>query len=216
MRSVLITAGSTREYIDPVRYISSGSSGKQGYAIAECMGLMGWDVKLVSCPVSITPNHNLYEVLQVETSAQLLETCLDLLPVDVAICTAAVTDWVPYRHPSKLKKRSVDAVSLMHSPDIVRCISISKKRPKLVIGFCLESENLIESAKEKLAYKGCDWVVANHQYVAEEEQTMGSDRNKISIVTRDVVQHYPVMTKQEVANLLAKNIVDYFNELHIS
>ncbi|MFV9921338.1 MAG: phosphopantothenoylcysteine decarboxylase [Anaplasma ovis] len=216
MRSVLITAGSTREYIDPVRYISSGSSGKQGYALAECMGLMGWNVKLVSCPVSITPNHDLYEVLHVETSAQMLETCLDLLPVDVAICVAAVTDWVPYRHSSKLKKRSVDAISIMHSPDIARCISMSKKRPKLVIGFCLESENLIESSKEKLAYKGCDWIISNNQYVVEEERTMGSDRNKISIVTGDFVRHYPVMTKREVANLLTKNIIDYFNGLHIS
>ncbi|MCU7611841.1 phosphopantothenoylcysteine decarboxylase [Anaplasma capra] len=211
MRDVLITAGATREYVDSIRYISNGSSGRQGYALAECMGRMGWNVKLISGPAHITPNHELYEVLHVETSAQMLEACLGSLPVDVAICTAAVTDWIPHRHPNKLKKCSIDSISMTHSPDIVRCISMSKKRPKLVIGFCLEHENLIESSKEKLAYKGCDWIIANNQYVTEKEQTMGSAYNKISIVKRGSVQHFQVMTKQEVANLLTQKIVDYFS-----
>ncbi|MGN7678783.1 MAG: phosphopantothenoylcysteine decarboxylase domain-containing protein [Anaplasma sp.] len=216
MVSVLITAGSTREYIDHVRYISSGSSGKQGYALAECMGKAGWDVKLVSCPVQIEPKLNLYRVFPVETSAQMLRTCLDLLPVDVAIFIAAVTDWIPYRHNGKLKKSSINTISMMHSPDIARCIGTAEKRPKLVIGCCLEStENLIESARQKLMYKHCDWVIANEYYVKGKEPTMGSDYNKISIVTKDSVKSFPVMTKLEVAAVLTENIVDYFNGFHL-
>ncbi|MGN7661539.1 MAG: phosphopantothenoylcysteine decarboxylase domain-containing protein [Anaplasma sp.] len=216
MVSVLITAGSTREYIDPVRYISSGSSGKQGYALAECMGKTGWEVNLVSCPVQIEPNLDLYRVFHVETSAHMLQTCLDLLPVDVAIFTAAVTDWIPYRHGSKLKKSSVNTISMMHSPDIARCIGIAEKRPKLVIGCCLESaENLVESARQKLVYKYCDWVIANGYYVKGKEPTMGSNYNKISIVTKDSVRSFPVMTKPEVAAVLTENIIDYFNEFNL-
>ncbi|ANC34006.1 phosphopantothenoylcysteine decarboxylase domain-containing protein [Anaplasma phagocytophilum] len=215
MVSVLITAGSTREYIDPVRYISSGSSGKQGYALAECMGKMGWDVKLVSCPVALAPRQDLYQTYHVNTSADMLNTCLSLLPVDVAILTAAITDWVPYRCKHKLKKHAVDRIDMLHSPDIAKCISMNKNRPKLVIGFCLESENLIESAKNKLAYKGCDWIIANHYYVNEHEPVMHSNYNQVSIVTRDSVRPFQMMTKAEVAKLLTEEIIDYLNRLDI-
>ncbi|WP_271757774.1 phosphopantothenoylcysteine decarboxylase [Candidatus Anaplasma sp. TIGMIC] len=214
--SVLITAGSTREQIDPIRHISSNSSGKQGYALAECMGKIGWDVKLVSCPVSIVPRHDLYQTFYVNTSSDMLETCLDLLPVDVAILTSAVTDWVPHYHNTKLKKNSVDRIEMMHSPDVAKCISIDKNRPKLVIGFCLESENLIESAKSKMAYKGCDWIIANYQYVQDKEQAMGSDYNKIFIVTKDSVRPFEIMTKVEIAELITEEIIDYLNGLDIT
>ncbi|MEH0831646.1 phosphopantothenoylcysteine decarboxylase [Anaplasma bovis] len=210
MVSVLITAGATKEYIDPIRYISSGSSGKQGYALAECMSKAGFDVNLVSCPVAIQARPDMYNIYNVETSAQMLETCLSVLPVDVGIFAAAVTDWVPNKSRSKLKKHAVHSVNLLHAPDIVRCISTSPTRPKLVIGFCLESESVIESAKEKLAYKHCDWIIANGDYVKEGEHTMGSDYNKISIVKKDSVKSFPLMTKYEVAALITEEIIDYF------
>lgn len=209
MVRVLITAGSTKEYIDPVRYISSSSSGKQGHALAECMGKIGWDVDLVSCSVGISPNPQLYRVSNVVSSGQMLDKCLSLLPVDIAILTAAVTDWVPNYHNSKLKKHSTSSIELLHSPDIARCIGTAPNRPKLVIGFCLESENLLDSAKHKLEYKGCDWIIANPHYVKDNEPVMGSDYNRISIVRRDSVKNYELMTKVEVAEVIVEEIIDY-------
>ena len=215
MVKVLITAGSTRENIDPVRYISSGSSGKQGYALAECMGKIGWDVRLVSCKVNIAPKRDLYDVFYVDNSAQMLDACLSMLPVDVAIFTAAVTDWVPYYQNSKLKKGSVGSIHMLHSPDIVRCISVNKHRPKLVVGFCLESENLIESAKSKLLYKKCDWIIANHFYVRDDEPVMGSDYNQVFLVTKSSVKPLQIMTKIEVAEMVIKEIIDYLKNFTI-
>ncbi|MFV9838834.1 MAG: phosphopantothenoylcysteine decarboxylase [Aaplasma endosymbiont of Hyalomma asiaticum] len=215
MVKVLITAGSTRENIDPIRYISSGSSGKQGYALAECMAKIGWNVRLVSCEVNIKPQLDLYEVLHVNTSAQMLDACLSLLPVDVAIFTAAVTDWVPYPQNRKLKKNAIDNIHMLHSPDIVRCVSVNRHRPKLVIGFCLESENLLESARSKLLYKKCDWIIANHFYVKDGEPVMGSDYNKVFLVTKNSVKPLQMMTKAKVAEVVMEEIIDYLKNFTI-
>lgn len=209
MVRVLITAGSTREHIDPVRYISSGSSGKQGYALAEYMGKIGWDVNLVSCTTGAPFNPPPYKVFNVVSAAQMLDQCLSILPVDIAILTAAVTDWVPHYHDSKLKKHSTNSIELLHSPDIAKCIATAQNKPKLVIGFCLESENLLDSAKQKLEYKGCDWIIANPHYVRENEPAMGSDYNRISLVRKESVKHYELMTKVAVAELIVGEIIDY-------
>ncbi|QJC27326.1 phosphopantothenoylcysteine decarboxylase [Anaplasma platys] len=209
MVRVLITAGSTREHIDPVRYISSSSSGKQGYALAECMGKIGWDVNLVSCSLGISPNSQLYQVFNVVSAAQMLDKSLSLLPVDIAILTAAVTDWVPHYHDSKLKKHSKNSIELLHSPDIAKCLGTAPNRPKLVIGFCLESYNLLDAARHKLEYKECDWIIANPHYVKENEPVMGSDYNKISIVRKDSVRNYELMTKVEAARVIVEEIIDY-------
>ncbi|KJV69091.1 phosphopantothenoylcysteine decarboxylase domain-containing protein [Candidatus Neoehrlichia procyonis] len=207
--NVLITAGPTKEYIDPIRYISNNSSGKQGYALAEHMSEIGWNVTLVSGPVNL-PIKNKYNIIHVETCSQMLLACIDSLPVNIAIFTAAVTDWIPYYSKHKIKKCLINAIDVNYSPDIIKCISINKKRPKLIIGFSIESENLVQSSKEKLINKKCDWIISNNLYV-NNEKIMGSDYNQISIITKDNIDSFHLMTKKDTAKLITKKIIDYLN-----
>ncbi|QXK91769.1 phosphopantothenoylcysteine decarboxylase [Neoehrlichia mikurensis] len=209
MTNVLITAGPTKEYIDPIRYISNNSSGKQGYALAEYMSTIGWNIILISGPVTI-PINNKCHIVHVETCSQMLQACIDSLPVDIAIFTAAVTDWIPYYSNHKAKKHSINSIDITYSPDILKCISINKKRPKLIIGFSIESENLVQASKEKLIRKKCDWIIGNDLYI-NNEKIMGSDYTKISIITKDNIESFHLMTKKDAAKIITKKIIDYLN-----
>jgi phosphopantothenoylcysteine decarboxylase/phosphopantothenate--cysteine ligase len=207
---VLITSGPTHEPIDPVRYIANRSSGKQGHAIAAAAAAAGADVTLVSGPVNV-PDPPGVKVIKVETAREMLQAVERALPADVAIFAAAVADWrVANAGEQKLKKRSgnpTPELSLVENPDILATIANRKaQRPKLVIGFAAETENLAANAKAKLASKGCDWILAND--VSPQSGVMGGDRNTITLVRASGVEAWPPQSKDEVASRLVARIAD--------
>ncbi len=209
----LVTSGPTRENIDPVRYISNYSSGKQGYAIAESLANYGADVTLVSGPTNIEPPSNV-KLIIIESAYEMKEACDKLLPVNIAVCTAAVADWRPENLPTqKIKKKKGETshtINLIENPDILFEISNSDtKRPELVIGFAAETENLIKNASSKLLKKNCDWIVANN--VAEND-VFNSDKNSVKIISSDgVIEERDNIQKTEVAEILSSLIADHFN-----
>ena len=207
---VLITSGPTHEPIDPVRYIANRSSGKQGHAIAAAAAAAGADVTLVSGPVNV-PDPPGVKVIKVETAREMLQAVERALPADVAIFAAAVADWrVANAGEQKLKKRSgnpTPELSLVENPDILATIANRKaQRPKLVIGFAAETENVAANAKAKLASKGCDWILAND--VSPQSGVMGGDRNTITLVRASGVEAWPPQSKDEVASRLVARIAD--------
>lgn len=198
-KKILITAGPTREPIDPVRYISNHSSGKQGYAIAEAAARMGADVTLVSGPVSL-PKPFGVKIIDVQTADDMLAACEKSLPVDIAIFAAAVADWKMAK-PSlekikKPKSGETPTLSFVENPDVLQTISKSKMRPKLVVGFAAETENVIEHAKVKLDKKACDLIIANDV----SEGVFGSNRNTVHLVSHSGVETWPELSKAEVAS----------------
>jgi phosphopantothenoylcysteine decarboxylase / phosphopantothenate---cysteine ligase len=207
---VLITSGPTHEPIDPVRYIANRSSGKQGHAIAAAAAAAGAEVTLVSGPVNV-PDPPGVKVIKVETAREMLQAVERSLPADVAIFAAAVADWrVANAGEQKLKKRSgnlTPELSLVENPDILATIAKRKaQRPKLVIGFAAETENVAANAKAKLASKGCDWILAND--VSPQSGVMGGDRNTITLVRASGVEVWPPQSKDEVASRLVARIAD--------
>jgi phosphopantothenoylcysteine decarboxylase/phosphopantothenate--cysteine ligase len=216
-KRVLVTAGPTHEPIDPVRYIANRSSGKQGFAIAAAAQAAGADVTLISGPVDLDDPVGV-TVQHVESAREMLHRVEAALPADIAIFAAAVADWrVANEGEQKLKKTAagMPQLKLVENPDILTTISkLSDRRPRLVIGFAAETENLIDNAKAKLVRKGCDWILAND--VSPATGVMGGDRNTIHLLSRDggeigvdkiKVDSWPVMTKQEVATALVARIV---------
>jgi phosphopantothenoylcysteine decarboxylase/phosphopantothenate--cysteine ligase len=208
-KRVLVTSGPTHEPIDPVRYIANRSSGKQGHAIAAAAAAAGADVTLVSGPVNV-PDPVGVSVIRVETARQMLDAVTKALPVDVAVFAAAVADWrVAEAHGSKIKKQggTAPALGLIENPDILATIAHRKSgRPPLVIGFAAETDDLIAHAREKLARKGCDWIVAND--VSAETGVMGGDRNTVHIVTSDGVESWPPQSKEKVAQALVTRVAE--------
>ncbi len=207
-RRVVVTAGPTHEAIDPVRYIANRSSGKQGFAIAQAAAAAGADVALITGPVRLSdPDH--VNVTRVESARDMLAAVERALPADCAIFAAAVADWrVAEAGTQKIKKTAgADApvLKMVENPDLLATVSKQKdQRPSLVIGFAAETENLIENAQSKLARKGCDWIVAND--VSPAGGVFGGDRNTVHIVTRDGVESWPAMAKDEVATALVARI----------
>lgn len=206
---VLVTSGPTQEPMDPVRYLSNYSSGKQGHAIAEACAALGAEVVLVSGPVSL-PDPEGVKVVHIQRAEEMLAACLVELGqgVDVAICAAAVSDWrFEEISPNKRKKEAgVErmSVTLIKNPDILEAISKHPNlRPKLVVGFAAETDNILEHAKAKLARKGCDWIVANDVSAA----VFGAEENTVHLVTRSgAIEAWPTMSKKEVAKLLAERV----------
>ena len=202
-RHVLITTGPTHEPIDPVRYIANRSSGKQGHAIAQAAIARGARVTLVSGPTSL-PDIKGATTVRVESARDMLTAVEAALPADLAIFAAAVADWrVASTGRQKMKKTgdAVPQLALTENPDILRTIATRKKgRPKLVIGFAAETENIVKNAKAKREKKGCDWIVAND--VSGETGVFGGDRNRVHLVTESGVSDWPEMTKQAVATRL--------------
>jgi phosphopantothenoylcysteine decarboxylase/phosphopantothenate--cysteine ligase len=205
----LVTSGPTREPIDPVRYISNHSSGKQGHAIAAALAARGADTVLVSGPTQ-EPTPAGVKLVSIETAAEMLAACEAALPLDVAVMAAAVSDWrVETVNAQKLKKdgKGPPAFHLTENPDILATIAARRNnRPSLVVGFAAETENVVANAQAKLARKGCDWILAND--VSPGTGTFGGDSNTIHLVDRTGVEDWPVMTKREVADRLADRIAE--------
>jgi len=212
-KRVLITSGPTHEPIDPVRYIANRSSGKQGHAIAAAAAAAGAEVVLVSGPVNV-PAPQGVSVIKVETAREMLEAVQKALPVDVAIFAAAVADWrVANAGEQKIKKKPGQAtpgLSLTENPDILSTVAHRKtQRPKLVIGFAAETENVAANARDKLKRKGCDWILAND--VSPQTGIMGGDRNTIQLVSANGVEPWPPLAKEEVAARLIGRIAEYLH-----
>jgi phosphopantothenoylcysteine decarboxylase/phosphopantothenate--cysteine ligase len=206
-RRMLVTSGPTQEPIDPVRYIANRSSGKQGHAIAAAAAAAGARVTLVSGPVNL-PDPAGVKVIKVTTAREMLDAVTRALPVDVAVFAAAVADWrVDHANASKIKKQNGGApqLALVENPDILATVAQRKsERPRLVIGFAAETDELLAHAKAKLERKGCDWIVAND--VSADSGVMGGDRNTVHILTADGVEHWPPQSKSEVARGLVARI----------
>ncbi|MGH1420276.1 MAG: bifunctional phosphopantothenoylcysteine decarboxylase/phosphopantothenate--cysteine ligase CoaBC [Hyphomonas sp.] len=211
-RHVLITAGPTREPLDPVRYLSNHSSGRQGYAIAEALAKFGARVTLVSGPVSLMPPLGV-DVVPVETARQMLKACETALPADAFISVAAVADWRPARAATKKLKikgagSEAPSMELTENPDILKTLANKrKKRPTLVIGFAAETHDVEEYARAKLGRKNCDWIVANDV----SGDVMGGAENEIMLITTSDSERWPRMSKEKVAARLAHKVSDFFN-----
>ncbi len=209
--TALVTSGPTHEAIDPVRYIANRSSGKQGHAIAAALADLGAETVLVSGPSS-EPDPTGVRLVRVESARDMLAACRAALPADIAVCAAAVADWrVDGAAGQKIKKRNgaPPALSFAENPDILKTMSrLRKDRPKLVVGFAAETEDLIENARAKRDRKGCDWIVAND--VSPDTGTFGGDNNRVHLVTGDTVEDWPKMSKNEVADRLANRIAGHF------
>lgn len=205
-RKVMITAGPTREPIDPVRFISNHSSGKQGYAIAAAAAELGAETVLISGPVSLPAPPGI-RVVKVETAREMLAACEAELPADIAIFSAAVADWrVAVEASGKLKKTDAGPPSLMltENPDILATISHSSARPEIVAGFAAETEKVKEHAAQKLKRKGCNIIVAND--VGQAGGVFGGELNTVHLVTAEGVESWPEMTKADVGRKLMEKL----------
>jgi phosphopantothenoylcysteine decarboxylase/phosphopantothenate--cysteine ligase len=206
----VITAGPTREPLDPVRFISNHSSGKQGYAIADALARLGADVRLVTGPTQLSVPDGVTPV-RVETAVEMQDAVKANLPADIFIGVAAVADWRPAtRAQGKLKLKGGEekvALQLVENPDILKSIGTRKKdRPRLIIGFAAETSDVERHGKAKLARKGCDWIVANDV----SGDVMGGSDNEVLLVTKAGTERWPRMGKAEVAMKLAERIAANF------
>jgi len=204
---MLVTSGPTSEPIDPVRFIANRSSGKQGHAIAAAAAAAGAEVVLISGPVNL-PDPPGVTVVRIETARQMLAAVEEALPVDVAVFAAAVADWRVERiSNSKIKKQrgGPPKLELVENPDILSTIAHRKSaRPRLVIGFAAETDDVIANAKAKLKKKACDWILAND--VSPATGIMGGDANTVQLVTASGVESWPPQAKDGVARTLVKRI----------
>ena len=207
-KKAIVTSGATIEEIDPVRYISNYSSGKQGHAIASSLANAGAEVTLVTGNADIEAADNIHNVIKIKSAEEMLKACQESLPADIAIFAAAVCDWKIENHSNnKIKKNNSKLppkLSLIENPDILKTISNCSNRPNIVIGFAAETENLQEAAKEKLLRKGCDIIVAND--VSQEYSTFGSNTNKVYILDENNTHELPILTKSQVANEIVDRI----------
>jgi phosphopantothenoylcysteine decarboxylase/phosphopantothenate--cysteine ligase len=208
----LVTSGPTIEPIDPVRFIANRSSGKQGHAIAAALARLGAETTLVSGPTALGDPAGV-RTRHIETATEMLAACESSLPVDIAVFAAAVADWgvaKPANHKIKKDESArAPALELTANPDILKSVSNAGiKRPKLVIGFAAETENLVEFAQAKLRAKGCDWILAND--VSPATGTFGGDRNTIHLVSESGSEDWPTLSKLEVADRLGRKIAAHF------
>ena len=203
----LVTAGPTREPVDPVRFLANHSSGKQGYAIAEALVRAGAETTLISGPVSLAPPDGV-KLQRVTTAREMLAACEAALPADVLVMAAAVADWRPdIAANSKIKKstdRVVPLIKLVENPDILATIAQSARRPRLVIGFAAETDDVVQNAMAKRGRKGADWIIANDV----SGDVMGGDRNLVHLISEAGIENWPEMTKGEVGARLAARIAE--------
>ena len=205
--TALVTAGPTREPVDPVRFLANHSSGKQGYAIAEALMRAGAATTLISGPVSIAPPDGV-KLQRVTTAREMLAACEAALPADVLVMATAVSDWRPDIIANSKIKKSVDRVvpliKLVENPDILATIAAGPRRPPLVIGFAAETDDVVDNAVAKRARKGADWIIANDV----SGDVMGGDRNRVRIIDQNGREDWPDMTKSEVGARLAARIAE--------
>ena len=207
----LVTAGPTHEYIDPVRYISNKSSGKQGYEIAKSLNKNGFETTLVSGPTNLDPIQGV-NLIKVNSAEEMFNATLKNLPVDVAIFSAAVADYkVKNKEKDKIKKKVSMDINLEKNIDILSHISKHNSlRPKLVIGFAAETNNLIENSKLKLSEKNCDWIIAND--VSDSSIGFESDFNEVSIFYKNMNdEKLQKMKKSLLAEEIVKRVVSQLN-----
>ena len=208
-KKCIVTAGPTQEAIDIVRYISNNSSGKQGYEIAKQLSLAGAKVILITGPTNIPKPTNV-KIINIKTAKEMNMVVKKNLTADVAIFTAAVSDVRPKKLKNyKIKKDKLKKISLISNPDIIKNVSLNKKnRPKLTIGFALETSNEINNSLIKIKSKKCDWIIANK--VSKDNQVFGSDFNKISLIKKENIKKYKKMTKINVSKIIVEEIIKYF------
>jgi phosphopantothenoylcysteine decarboxylase/phosphopantothenate--cysteine ligase len=208
-RKAVVTSGPTHEPIDPVRYIANRSSGRQGHAIAAALAKLGADVTLVSGPVTIADPVGV-KTIHVERAEEMRDAVLAALPADIAVMVAAVADWrVASAADQKIKKQpgeSIPTLALTENPDILKTVGHHTMRPKLVVGFAAETQDVESNAKTKLERKGADMIVAND--VSPATGIMGGTRNSVKLISRGGIEQWPDMAKEEVADKLAAVIAE--------
>ena len=207
----LVTAGPTREYIDPVRYISNESSGLQGYQLAKKMNEAGIQTKLILGPSKIKVDQGI-DIVKVTTANEMLEAVKENLPVDIAIFAAAVADFRTNKKDFKIKKNNDElSIKLHENKDILKFVSTHNSlRPKLVVGFAAETNDIIKFAKDKLEKKHCDWIIAND--VSDKSIGFNSHNNEVSIVQKgNDIEKITKRDKAEVASILVKKILKKFS-----
>ena len=210
--SALVTAGPTREYIDPIRYISNESSGKQGYEIALALSKLGVNTTLIAGPTSINYSKDI-KVRKINSGEEMMSVVQNLLPVDIAVCAAAVSDFKPKnKSAQKIKKdkKKFSNLVLEKNKDILEYLGKNNKlRPRMLVGFSAETENLIENSIKKLNYKYCDIIVAND--VSKKDVGFNVDYNKVSIIEKSgKIENLPKNKKSYIASKIAKIIIDKF------
>ena len=207
----LITAGPTREYLDPVRYITNKSSGKQGYELAKSFRDKGFDTTLISGKTNLKPVEGI-KYIEIETADEMLKETLNNLPVDVAVFSAAVADYKAKNYSKqKIKKSDQENINLTKNVDIISYVSKHNSlRPKLTIGFAAETENIDENAKKKLSEKNCDWIIAND--VSNEEIGFDSKYNQVKIFYKNNSDEYiEKMSKSLIAEEIVDRVIKNFN-----
>jgi phosphopantothenoylcysteine decarboxylase/phosphopantothenate--cysteine ligase len=213
-KRALVTSGPTFEAIDPVRFIGNRSSGKQGHAIAAALARLGADTTLVSGPVG-EPDPAGVRVVHIESAREMLEACQAALPADVAVCAAAVADWRAKDAAGQKMKKSgsgTPSLELVENPDILAALSAAgNARPRLVVGFAAETENVIANAQAKRAKKNCDWIVAND--VSASAGVFGGDENTVHLISANAVEDWPRMAKDAVAEQLAARIREHLSKV---
>lgn len=212
-RTAIVTSGPTHEPIDPVRYIANRSSGTQGHAIAAALARAGAEVTLVSGPVTLADPPGV-RVVHVERAEEMRDAVLAALPADIAVMVAAVADWrVASASGEKIKKTpdgAVPMLSLAENPDILKTVGHHEKRPRLVIGFAAETNDVETNARAKLDRKGADMIVAND--VSPETGIMGGTRNTVALISRDGIERWPEMSKDAVAERLVALLADKLSD----
>jgi phosphopantothenoylcysteine decarboxylase/phosphopantothenate--cysteine ligase len=209
-RRALVTAGPTREPIDPVRYLSNHSSGRQGYAIAQALADLGADVTLISGPTALSKPLG-PDIINIETAAQMQSAVETALPADIFVAVAAVADWRPAAPNAQKTKKPGDGpqpLQLVENTDILRSVCLSDKRPELVVGFAAETHDVLRLARAKRVRKGCDWIVANDV----SGDVMGGQDNEMIIVTDQGETHLPRLSKTAAARALARRIAAHFGD----
>jgi phosphopantothenoylcysteine decarboxylase/phosphopantothenate--cysteine ligase len=208
-KHILVTSGPTHEPIDPVRYIANRSSGAQGTAIAAALAGLGADVTFVTGPADVPPPQGV-RVVKIETARQMLDAVQAALPAEAAVFAAAVADWrVATESSSKIKKdgKTLPQLSFAENPDILATVSqLGAGRPRLVVGFAAETDDVIAHATAKRARKGCDWIVAND--VSPATGIMGGSENAVTLISDNGAEDWPRMNKADVARKLAARIAE--------
>jgi phosphopantothenoylcysteine decarboxylase / phosphopantothenate---cysteine ligase len=203
----LITAGPTLEPIDPVRFISNKSSGIQGYLLAQELANNGAKVTLISGPTNLKKPDSLDSFIEVETAEQMHKACLKKIPKDLFLSVAAVSDWKVQYNKNKIKKnKKPPNIKFFNNPDILQAISTHKKRPKLVVGFAAETENLIDNAMKKIKKKKCDIIIANN--VSSNRNVFGGNMNAVNIINKKgSLLELPKMTKSKIAKKILHEVI---------
>ena len=206
----LVTAGPTHEYIDPVRYISNRSSGKQGYEIANSLAKSGFETTLISGPTNLKPPSGI-NLVKINTAKEMFNATIDNLPVDIAIFSAAVGDYrVANKKNEKIKKNENMSLDLEKNVDIISHVSKHNSlRPKIVIGFAAETNDLLENSQKKLQQKKCDWIIAND--VSDVNIGFGSDFNEVVILRDGEIEKIPRIKKSLLADKIVERVISQLN-----